>query len=127
MFMENSEDRIFKDLLADYSAPISDEGFSDHLLAALPRTRDTRRLKLAAIGSAFIMASLIFAAQLPSLFRLLARAQTPTSGSNHLLIPDITGGLAALMQNLTSNPSYLMAAGAALLMVMWMMGTLINE
>ncbi|HFB54725.1 MAG TPA: hypothetical protein ENJ46_02280 [Hellea balneolensis] len=127
MFMENSEDRMFKDLLTDYAAPVADEGFSDHVLASLPRTRDTQRLKLAAIGSAFFMASLIFIAQLPSLFRLLARIQTPKSDTPHLLVPDITGELATLMQNLTGNPIYLVMAGTILLMVMWMAGTLANE
>ena len=71
MMMTNPEDDMFGNLLADYAAPLPDEGFSARVLEGIKaQQRRARRVKRRILAGAVVLGGAIAATQVPALVRL---------------------------------------------------------
>lgn len=77
MMHDNSEDKMFKDLLGDYAAPADDDGFSAALLANLPAEPNPARIKSLLVGSAAAVGGAIAMMQVPALWTYLKGVSVP--------------------------------------------------
>lgn len=74
MMMQDPNDNLFKDMLADYCAPVQEDGFSQNIMAQvninIQRQEHIRRVSI--YGASFV-GGLIAASQFPSLLGLVAK------------------------------------------------------
>lgn len=71
--MTQPDDNLFQDLLADYAAPVSDDGFTDAVMHKLQaETARTERIRRFAIYAACFIGGMIAATQIPTLMGLIA-------------------------------------------------------
>jgi len=80
MMVDNTENNEFRELLSDYAAPISDDGFSDHILMQAHAPRHTGAIKNLMVGIAALLATFLAIPQLGKLKHLLAGVQLPELG-----------------------------------------------
>jgi hypothetical protein len=123
MMHDNAEDRMFKDLLGDYAAPMDDNGFSANVLAKLETTVDVTRMariKSAMVGSAAIVGTAFAGLQLPALWRFVSGLSVPT-----LDVPKINGAslepirTSALDFSIFSSSYGLGVAALGIVMLLW--------
>ncbi len=80
--MTQAEDNLFQDMLADYAAPASDDGFTDALMQKIQaETARTERLRKFLIFGACFIGGVIAATQIPALMTLL--------GTVNMALPDV--------------------------------------
>ena len=101
--MQNSDDffgdKLFQDLLADYAAPVEDDGFTQKLLENVEaETKRVERIRRVSIYGACFTGGVIAAAQLPALVAMagglrLALPAVPNAGG----LPISTLSLAAIV------------------------------
>ncbi len=77
MMVDNTENNEFRELLSGYTAPVSDEGFSDHILMQINAPRNTGAIKNYMVGIATLLASFAAIPQLGKLRQLLGGVQIP--------------------------------------------------
>jgi len=107
---EDTENKMFKDLLSDYAAPAADNGFSEEVLAGLEAQPDHSRLKTRLVGGAGLIGAVIAGMQLPGLWNYLSGMSVPNV--QPLSTPQVNTGL--------FSTSYGMAAvGIILLLGFW--------
>ena len=69
--MSNSEDELFKDLLADYVSDTDDDGFSNLIIAQAEQKRSRRmRLRRSMLAGAFFFGGAIAGSQLSGLMNI---------------------------------------------------------
>lgn len=74
MMMQNPDDKLFKDLLSDYAAPVAEDGFSDSVLKTIEaETRKVERIRRFSICGASFVGGVIAASQFPALITLAAK------------------------------------------------------
>jgi LPXTG-motif cell wall-anchored protein len=74
MMMQNPNDNLFKDLLSDYAAPVTDDGFSASVLKIIEaETRKVERIRRFSIYGACFVGGLIAASQFPELIAMIAK------------------------------------------------------
>ena len=74
---EDTEDKMFQQLLGDYAAPADDNGFSDLVLASLPQARNTKLIKSVMVGGAGAIGAVIASAKLPALWAYVSVVKLP--------------------------------------------------
>jgi len=119
MMSDNSEDKIFKDLLSDYARPVPDGGFSAAVLTRCARRKDNRVLKTVTIGSAALVGGLIAAAQLPALLQLTSKFSVPEIPTSKLATIDVN----TLASTIFASPFML---ATALLVILWFCATVLS-
>jgi len=82
MMVDNTENNEFRELLSDYAAPISDDGFSDHILMQAntlqnQAPRNVGAIKNIMVGIAALLATFTAIPQLGKLKQLLGDVQLP--------------------------------------------------
>lgn len=77
MMVDNTENNEFRELLSDYAAPISDDGFSDHVLMQAHAPQNTSTIKNLMVGMAALLATFTAVPQLGKLKQLLGGVQLP--------------------------------------------------
>lgn len=82
MMVDNTENNEFRVLLSDYTTPISDDGFSEHVLIQAPNSQkiapqNIGMIKRLMIGGAALLAALIAVPQLGKLQQFLASIRVP--------------------------------------------------
>lgn len=76
MMMQQPEDNLFADMLADYAAPVADDGFSEAVLQSLEsKTRREDYIRKGFIYGASFIGGLIAATQLPALMEMAAKIE----------------------------------------------------
>ncbi len=71
--MTQAEDNLFQDMLADYAAPASDDGFTDALMQRIEtEARRAAQLRKGLIYGACFIGGVIAATQIPALMTLLS-------------------------------------------------------
>lgn len=76
--MTEPEDESFKALLKDYSAPLSDDGFTDSFLLTLHRRHmRLQRIKFTFLAAGSFTGGIIAAAQMPKFWGLIAGISLP--------------------------------------------------
>gem|GEM_PF-2801532 len=114
------EDKQFQDLLGDYAAPVSDDGFSAYVMAQLPSSsanlQNTENLRRRFIGGGAIMGAVIAATQLPALVKLISKLNVPDVSMPALASVDTSPFL--------TSPAMVVAA-LALMGVIWLSSTFI--
>ncbi len=71
--MTQAEDNLFQDMLADYAAPASDDGFTDALMQKIEtEAKRTAQLRKGLIYGACFVGGIIAATQIPALMTLLS-------------------------------------------------------
>ena len=99
MMMQNPDDNLFQDLLADYAAPVEDDGFTQNLLENIQaEAKRVERIRRVSIYGACFAGGVIAAAQLPALATMagnikLAMPAVPDAGG----LPVSTLSLAGLV------------------------------
>jgi len=81
MMMQNPDDNLFKDLLSDYAAPVTEDGFSDTVLKSIDvEARKVERIRRFSIYGSCFVGGIIAASQFPALVNMTAKIQlaTPT-------------------------------------------------
>lgn len=79
MMMTNPEDPMFESLLADYAAPLPDDGFSEGVLAAIEaKQTHIHRVKHWLLSGAVLLGGAIAATQVPALIHLTANLAVPS-------------------------------------------------
>lgn len=78
MIMQNPddflEDSLFKDLLSDYAAPVSEDGFSESVLRHIQdERRKVERIRRFSIYGACFIGGIIAASQFPALFSMISK------------------------------------------------------
>jgi len=76
MMMQNSDDFFGdnKDMLSEYAAPVTDNGFSDGVLKSIEaQTRKVERIRRISIYGACFVGGIIAASQLPALVAMTAK------------------------------------------------------
>ena len=107
---EDTEDKMFKDLLSDYAAPTADNGFSEKVMANLEPRPDHTRLKALMVGGAGLIGAVIAGLQLPGFWNYLTG----------ISVPDIQPLPTAQIETGLLSTSYGMAAvGIILLLGFW--------
>lgn len=119
---DNTEDKMFKTLLADYAAPTDDNGFSDFVLANLPKPRNTKLIKSVMVGGAGALGALIASAKLPALWAYVSGVTMPALPAVETPTMDITAITNSSLMNSSYAPVIL---GLGLLLVLWMGQTLL--
>ena len=77
MMVDNTENNEFRELLSDYAAPISDDGFSDHVLMQAHAPKNTGAIKNLMVGMAALLATFSAIPQLGKLLHLLGGVKFP--------------------------------------------------
>ena len=103
MMMQNSDDffsdKLFQDMLADYAAPVEDDGFTQNLVENIEaEAKRVERIRRVSIYGACFTGGVIAAAQLPALAAMagslkLALPAMPDAGG----LPISTFSLAAII------------------------------
>lgn len=99
MMMQNPDDNLFQDMLADYTAPVRDDGFTHNLLETIEaEAKRVERIRKVSVYGACFAGGLIAATQLPALAAMagkieLAMPAVPEAG----VLPVSTMGLAGLV------------------------------
>ena len=74
MMMQNPGDNLFQDLLSDYAAPVTEDGFSDSVLNAIDtEARKVERIRRFSIYGACFVGGVIAASQFPALMAMTAK------------------------------------------------------
>ncbi len=73
MMVDNTENNEFRELLSDYAQPISDDGFSEHVLMQANKPKNAALIKNLMVGGAALMAAFIAVPQLDKLIHLLGQ------------------------------------------------------
>ncbi len=122
MMHDNFDDKMFKDLLGDYAAPLAEDGFSHSVMASLPqRDKVENKLRSVFISTGAIIGGGIAAAQIPAVWGYISGVKLPT-----LTVPNMD--IAQLETAASSSPSYmLIAAGLMALMIFWLGSALLLE
>lgn len=107
---EDTEDKMFKDLLSDYAAPADDNGFSDHVLASFEARPDHSRLKMLMVGGAGLVGAAIAGLQLPGLWNYVSGFKVPT-------LQPVSAP--AVDTSLLSSTYGMAIAGMVLLLLLW--------
>ncbi|RZV43814.1 MAG: hypothetical protein EX271_03115 [Acidimicrobiales bacterium] len=74
---EDTEEKMFKDLLSDYAQPAKDNGFSEFVLATLPQPQSHKRLKSFMVGGAGALGGVIALTQLKGLWTYASGVKIP--------------------------------------------------
>ena len=119
---ENTEDKMFQQLLGDYAAPADDNGFSDRVLASLPKARNTKLIKSVMVGGAGALGAAIASAKLPALWSYVIGAKIPTLPKVETPSVDISIISNYGLMNSSYGPVIL---GLGILLVLWMGQTLL--
>ena len=116
---ENTEDKMFAELLSDYAKPAEDNGFSQFVLASMPRPQSQQRLKSLMVGCAGALGATIAATQLNGLLGFVEALTLPT-----LKAPTVDMSVLANSSLMGSSyaPVFL---GLGLLMALWITQALI--
>lgn len=77
MMVDNTENNEFRELLSEYSAPIDDDGFSEHILMQTHTPRNVTAIKTLMIGIAALLAAFTAIPQLGKLQHLIASIRLP--------------------------------------------------
>ncbi|PHR93566.1 MAG: hypothetical protein COA69_02695 [Robiginitomaculum sp.] len=119
MMQENSEDKIFQDLLSDYSAPVEDKGFSSYVMSNLPTATSTHKsLKRAIVGCAALVGGIFATMQIPAFWRYVNSMSLPKV--------DVPQMNLASIDTSTLGSSYTLAAAACMAMLcVWFASTLL--
>lgn len=90
--MQTPDDNLFQNMLAEYAAPIADDGFSQNVIASLEAAgkREERIRRVSIYGASFV-GGLIAASQFPALLSIVAKVNIALPG-----LPD--GGVMSLSQ-----------------------------
>lgn len=114
MMHENTDDKMFQDLLSDYAAPVDDNGFGARVMEGLPKRTPP---KAYFVGAGAIAGGAIAARQLPALWNYIGGLKLPS-----VPVPAMkTEHVQSMVQNLP--PSMLMAAGLVVMTVLWFAGS----
>ena len=116
---ENTEDKMFAELLSDYAEPAEDNGFSQFVLASLPRPQSQQRLKSLLVGGAGALGAAIAATQLKGLLSFTKGLTIPTLEAPTV---DMTALANSSLMGSTYAPVFL---GLGLLTALWIAQTLI--
>jgi len=116
---ENTEDKMFAELLSDYAEPAQDNGFSEFVLASLPRPQNQQRLKSILVGGAGALGAAIAATQLKGLIGFVQALSMPTLKAPTV---DMTSLANSSLMGSSYAPVFL---GIGLLVAVWMAQTLI--
>jgi hypothetical protein len=80
MMMQNPDDKLFKDLLSDYTTPVADDGFSESVLKTIEaETRKVERIRRFSIYGACFVGGVIAASQFPALIAMTAKIKFATT------------------------------------------------
>ena len=102
MMMQNPDDNLFQDMLADYAAPVKDDGFTHSLLETIEaEAKRVERIRRVSVYGACFAGGLIAATQLPGLAVMAGKVKlampvvpaVPEAGA----LPVSTMGLAGLV------------------------------
>lgn len=77
MMVDNTEDNEFRELLSDYAEPISDDGFSEHVLMQTYAPQNVGRIKNIMVGGAALLAAFMAVPQLGKLKQLVGGVKLP--------------------------------------------------
>jgi hypothetical protein len=77
VMQDDFEDKMFKELLGDYTKPAADDGFSEYVLANLEAQPNHSRLKTILVGGAGVIGAAIAGLQLPGLWHYLTGLKVP--------------------------------------------------
>jgi len=77
MMVDDTENNEFRELLSDYAEPISDDGFSEHVLMQANAPQNIGTIKRFMVGGATLMAALVAVPQLSKLLQLLGGVKLP--------------------------------------------------
>jgi len=116
---ENTEDKMFAELLSDYAKPAEDNGFSQFVLASMPRPQNQQRLKSIMVGGAGVLGAAIAATQLNGLLGVLKALTLPTLKTPTV---DMTPLANSSLMGSSYAPVFL---GLSVVVALWMAQTLI--
>lgn len=119
---EDTEEKMFNELLSDYAAPAEDNGFSDFVLAALPRPKNHQRLKSLMVGGAGALGAVIAVSQLQGLWTYASGVKIPKLPA--IEAPSVEVGAFANSALMSSAYAPILL-GLGLLLVLWIGQTLI--
>ena len=111
---ENTEDKMFAELLSDYARPATDNGFSEFVLASMPRSQSQKRLKSLLVGGAGALGAAIAATQMKGLIGLVQAVNLPTLKTPSV---DMTSLANSSLMSSAYAPVFL---GLGLLVALWM-------
>jgi hypothetical protein len=114
---ENTEDKMFQQLLGDYAAPAEDNGFSDLVLSSLPQPRNTRLIKSVMVGGAGAIGAVIASAKLPALWAYVSGVKLPALPT--VETPTVNMDVLA-NSSLLSSPYAPALLGVIVLSALWM-------
>ena len=77
MMVDDTENNEFRELLSDYAEPVSDDGFSEHVLLQANAPQNTGKIKTLMVGSAALMAGFIALPQVGKLVQLVSGVTLP--------------------------------------------------
>ncbi|WP_026941245.1 hypothetical protein [Hellea balneolensis] len=76
MMMQDPNDNLFKDVLANYTAPVPEDGFTQNLMAQIEvKSKRQERIRRVSIYGASFAGGLIAASQFPALLNMIAKIQ----------------------------------------------------
>lgn len=88
MMMQQPDDNLFKDMLAEYAAPVADDGFTQSLLGNIEaETKRVERIRRVSIYGSCFVGGVIAASQFPALITMAAKVKLASP-----VIPD-TGSI----------------------------------
>ena len=124
MMHDDSEDKMFKALLAEYSAPVEDEGFAAALMQAHSETATTpghnsQRLRVLTLGFAGAFGAAIAISKIPALGSYLSKLSLPNA-----TLPDTSALNASIADSLSGSPYSLVASGLVVAMMVCIAGAL---
>lgn len=102
--------------MGDYAAPAEDNGFSDHVLANLPKPRDARRLKSVLVGGAGALGAVIASAKVPALWSYMSGFNLPAFPVVETPAVDMS---ALANSSLVASPYAPFLLGMFVLLVLW--------
>ncbi|MBL4869456.1 MAG: hypothetical protein JKX72_00740 [Robiginitomaculum sp.] len=117
MMQDNFDDKMFKDLLNEYAAPMDDAGFSDAVMAGLmpPKPR-----KAYFVGIAAALGGGYAALQVPNLWRYISAINLPTLNIPKLDIPQI--------ETASSMSPYTLVSGTLFMLIfIWLCSVFLLE
>ena len=124
MMHDDSENQMFRTLLADYSAPVDEDGFSAAVLQAHTNLKtapavNARRLRMITVGVAGGFGAAITISKIPALGAYLSTLQMP---SPPLADTSILNG--SITESLSGSPYSLIASGLVFAMMVFIAGSL---
>lgn len=77
MMVDDTENNEFRELLSDYAEPISDDGFSEHVLLQASAPQNVGRIKNIMVGGAALMAAFVAVPQVGKLVQMVGGVKLP--------------------------------------------------